>query len=209
MGIAERKAREKESRRESILFAAKKLFSKKGFENTSMDELAAEAELAKGTLYLYFKSKEEVIYSLLSPSLAEYQRGLREIASDPGKPAEATLREIVKYIYDMYLEEPEIYRVIIHYKAKEYQSLLSEENFRHLRELMRGNLQITEDLIRRGVDAGVFHRTDPKKTSIILWNIFVGVMQYEENRTYNGGPSYLKPTLYEAIDLLIRGMRSA
>lgn len=60
MGIAERKEREKQQRREEIVLAAEKVFFSKGFDLTTMDDIAEEAELSKGTLYLYFKNKEDL-----------------------------------------------------------------------------------------------------------------------------------------------------
>lgn len=58
MGIAERKEREKQQRREEIIKAAEKIFFSKELDGVTMDDIAAEAELSKGTLYLYFKNKE-------------------------------------------------------------------------------------------------------------------------------------------------------
>lgn len=60
MGIAERKEREKQLRREEIIQAAEKVFFLKGFDKSTMDEIAEKVELSKGTLYLYFKSKEDL-----------------------------------------------------------------------------------------------------------------------------------------------------
>jgi TetR/AcrR family transcriptional regulator len=60
MGISERKEREKLKRRADILEAAESVFFSKGFEKSTMDDIADEAELSKGTLYLYFKSKEDL-----------------------------------------------------------------------------------------------------------------------------------------------------
>mgnify|MGYP006293938867 FL=1 len=60
MGIYERKRREREQRRAQILEAAKKVFSSKGFNSATMEEIAGEAELSPGTLYIYFKNKEEL-----------------------------------------------------------------------------------------------------------------------------------------------------
>ncbi len=60
MGIAERKEREKQLRREEIVLAAEKIFFSKGFDLSTMDDIAEEAELSKGTLYLYFKNKEDL-----------------------------------------------------------------------------------------------------------------------------------------------------
>lgn len=64
MGIAERKEREKQQRREEIVKAAEKVFFSMGLEQATMDDIAAEAELSKGTLYLYFKSKEDLHFEV-------------------------------------------------------------------------------------------------------------------------------------------------
>lgn len=58
MGIAERREREKRQRRKEIIRAAEKVFFSMGMERATMDDIAAEAELSKGTLYLYFRNKE-------------------------------------------------------------------------------------------------------------------------------------------------------
>ena len=69
MGIAERKEREKQLRREEIVLAAEKIFFSKGFDLSTMDDIAEEAELSKGTLYLYFKSKEDLHMAVARKSI--------------------------------------------------------------------------------------------------------------------------------------------
>jgi AcrR family transcriptional regulator len=64
MGIAERKEREKLQRRRDIIDAAEKVFFSRGFESATMDEIAEKVELSKGTLYLYFKSKEDLQFAI-------------------------------------------------------------------------------------------------------------------------------------------------
>lgn len=64
MGITERKEREKERRRQEIMQAAEHLFFTKGVQQTSMDEIAQKAELSKGTLYIYFNSKEDLQFAI-------------------------------------------------------------------------------------------------------------------------------------------------
>jgi len=64
MGIAERKEREKLQRRNDIIDAAEKVFFSRGFESATMDEIAEMAELSKGTLYLYFRSKEDLQFAI-------------------------------------------------------------------------------------------------------------------------------------------------
>jgi AcrR family transcriptional regulator len=65
MGIQERKEREKERRREEILDAAQRVFVEKGLTTATVDDIAIAAELSKGTLYLYFESKEDIYIALM------------------------------------------------------------------------------------------------------------------------------------------------
>ena len=65
MGTTERRQREAQQRRQDILKAAQKVFWEKGFSGTTMPQVAAEAELAPGTLYLYFPSKDALYVELL------------------------------------------------------------------------------------------------------------------------------------------------
>jgi AcrR family transcriptional regulator len=69
MGTGERREREKQRRREDILEAAKSLFFSKGFRDTTIDDIAKATELARGTIYLYFQSKEEVYATILETGL--------------------------------------------------------------------------------------------------------------------------------------------
>jgi AcrR family transcriptional regulator len=60
-----------EFRRSEILSAATKVFGSKGFEGTRMDDIAAEADLAKGTVYVYFQSKDEIYEAVVEQVVAE------------------------------------------------------------------------------------------------------------------------------------------
>jgi TetR/AcrR family transcriptional regulator len=64
-----RRDRERAAREADIIAAAEKLFYTKGFENTSMDEIAKYAEFTKKTIYQYFKSKEDLFYAVASKNV--------------------------------------------------------------------------------------------------------------------------------------------
>ncbi|MFN4908693.1 MAG: helix-turn-helix domain-containing protein, partial [Bacteroidota bacterium] len=70
MGTIQRKERERDQRRKAILASARAAFVKHGIATTTMERIAQEAELAKGTLYLYFRSREELLMGLLADDLA-------------------------------------------------------------------------------------------------------------------------------------------
>ena len=78
MSIADRKEREKEQRRNDILAAAEKLFFSRGYDNVSMDDIAREVELNKATLYLYFKNKEALFFTIVLRGVQILNRLVKE-----------------------------------------------------------------------------------------------------------------------------------
>ncbi len=82
-------------KREAILRAAVKVFAGKGYFNSKVADIAGEAGIADGTVYLYFKSKDEILYSIFDRAMTEFiDEGRRELA-EISKP-EAKLRRIAE-----------------------------------------------------------------------------------------------------------------
>ncbi len=82
-------------KREAILRAAVKVFARNGYFNSKVSDIASEAGIADGTVYLYFKSKEEILHSIFDRAMAEFiAEGKREIA-EIGK-ADDKLRRIAQ-----------------------------------------------------------------------------------------------------------------
>lgn len=79
MGIEDRKMRERRQREQLILAAAKKVIAANGFSKTTMCLIAREAEISAGTIYLYFKNKEELFISLALHPLQHIELSIREI----------------------------------------------------------------------------------------------------------------------------------
>ncbi len=83
MGIAERKAREKNQRRIAIMAAAKRLILKHGVEGMSMNQLADSIELNKATLYLYFRDKDDLIDAVVYEGLVLLEKEYRRRVAAP------------------------------------------------------------------------------------------------------------------------------
>ncbi len=82
-------------KREAILNAAVKVFAQKGFFNSKVADIAGEAGIADGTVYLYFKSKDEILHSIFDRAMEEFiSEGKREIAKF--KEADQRLRRIAE-----------------------------------------------------------------------------------------------------------------
>ena len=102
MGIQERKEREKERRRQQIIVAAKRVFSEKGFNKATMEDIAKEAELSPGTLYLYFKNKEE-LYASLSLRILQYLHiRVSHVHKEPDANPVDKLDALMVAMYDVY-----------------------------------------------------------------------------------------------------------
>ncbi|MBN2068793.1 MAG: TetR/AcrR family transcriptional regulator [Opitutales bacterium] len=78
MKIEARKQRERQRKQEDFFSAAEKLFAAKGYDNTSVNDIAREAGYAAGTLYLYFSNKDELLVSLLESKLGEFEAAVEE-----------------------------------------------------------------------------------------------------------------------------------
>ncbi|MHB8054238.1 MAG: TetR/AcrR family transcriptional regulator [Candidatus Aminicenantales bacterium] len=99
MGVKERREREEKARLDIILAAAEKVFAEQGYFHTRMDDIAEAAELAKGTLYYYFKSKDEIFFHILE---REVGRVIAEIKQR--LPEKATLLQAIEAELSVFLE---------------------------------------------------------------------------------------------------------
>ena len=100
MGIVERKIREKERRIQQILYASKFLFKTKGYINTTMLDIAEESELSRRTIYIYFKSKEEISYQVMR----EAHEALRTAIASSIEGHQGTGLEKILAIRDAYID---------------------------------------------------------------------------------------------------------
>src|SRR5262245_16700691 len=82
-------------KRERILDAAVRVFAQEGFYNAKVSQIAQEAGVADGTIYLYFKSKDDLLISLFEDRMERINANLREALSQ-GKSARDRLRNVVK-----------------------------------------------------------------------------------------------------------------
>ncbi len=131
MGIEERKERERriqrKLRRKQIMVAAKKVFSAKGFNGTTMEDIAREAELSTGTLYLYFNSKDE-LYAAINVELQKYmQQRVQQLADNNRLTPSQKVEALSQVLYEVYEFDPSMMRNVLHLQASETLQNLSPE----------------------------------------------------------------------------------
>lgn len=207
MGIQERKEREKERRRQQIIVAAKRVFSDKGFNKATMEDIAKEAELSPGTLYLYFKNKEE-LYASLSLRILQYMHiRVSHVINQAELDPLAKLDALKEVMYDVYDFDPLIIINMFHLQSSETLKNLSPELIEEIKTLSRESIGAIAQIFQEGITAGVFIQRHPVALSDICWSLFSGVVLWENSKKIiNTDKDYLKETLKLAFEIFDRGI---
>jgi AcrR family transcriptional regulator len=161
---SQRKQREYEARREEILLAAERKFSENGFFKTSMAEIAEAAQFAMGTVYRFFKSKEDIYISLVEAKVEELLRLLQEAMQDH-LSAQEKLRAVVQVKLAFADQHRAFFRIYVYeWSGFEWtvKSAFGERVWKHY----LAQIDLVANLIREGIKAGEFRKVNPKDTSL-------------------------------------------
>jgi len=207
MGIQERKEREKERRRQQIMVAAKRVFSDKGFNKATMEDIAQEAELSPGTLYLYFKNKEE-LYASLSLRILQYLLiRVEHVNEEKDAGPEEKLKSLVEAMYDVYEFDPLIIINMFHLQSSETLKNLSPQLMEEIKVLSRKSLGSIAQIFKEGVDKKIFIDRHPIALADTFWALFSGVVLWlTSKKIIDERKDYLKQTLDVAFEIFRRGL---
>ncbi len=177
MGAAERRERERQARRQAILQSAARLFRDRPYDDVRVEEIAAAADLAKGTVYLYFPDKDAIVAELASAVLAELRAdgiARAEAVRSRGIPAIQGIRLLLGGWTKAYEHVPWLFRLLVLDRPR---LLLSGTGGGGVAGGLLGPL---EDLVATGRDRGeVIDQADPQLVSRALWALFVGGLLLE------------------------------
>ena len=176
MGTAERKEREKEQRRQDIISAAEKLIFEKGVLTTTIDEVAEQAELSKGTIYLYFKSKEDLIYAIMRKGLNILNEMLQSNISSEMKGYQMLVVMASSFI-QFSVEFKDYFNILQYCESKTRNNLeISQEEFK--RQVMDDSpLFLVSKCVEIGQKDGSL-RSDipPTILASLLWSQMMGLI---------------------------------
>ena len=177
MGISERKERERIQRRQEIIYAAEKVFFTKGFNSTTMDDIASEVELSKGTLYLYFKNKEELFKVFVNRGISKLHELFVEFSSKQSNGL-MKVKAIGEAYIKFYFEFPNYYKALMFEEVQKVEGIEPEsEDEKILKKKMETNKILIETIIEGMNDGSIRNDLDPAKTALILWGESLGVLQ--------------------------------
>jgi AcrR family transcriptional regulator len=177
LSTAERRAREKAQRRREILTAARQEFLERGVGRPTMDDIATRAEVSKGTIYLYFKSKEEILAHLLLEGLDLLLQQMEErIGTLPQQEPVAALRALAGAYLHFCESSPLYFRLIMAFDRGRFEESIPRRLYQQvLKKSLRG-FDLVAQQVHMGIDTGVFGAQDYWLASGSVWAALNGVL---------------------------------
>ncbi|HEY8464111.1 MAG TPA: TetR/AcrR family transcriptional regulator [Bacillota bacterium] len=202
MSVAKRRARERKQRRELIIQTAQQLFEEQGFDRTTVEAIAARAELGKGTIYSYFQSKEQIYIAILEKGLDLLKERMDQALQNPASAIDALHK-----MFDVFIE--------YHQERKDFVETLfvqvDKQNLFKLSGLVGGLknkasvwVEQVAKVLAWGIERGEFKPVDIFKTAQIIVGMILGlIMQHETGQTPEAILDY-RDTLFQ---LVLEGIR--
>ena len=179
MGTSQRRERERRQRRQDILAAARELFWTRGYAATTMPRIARAAELAPGTLYLYFAGKGALYAELL---MEGFDRLIERLGAEAGRPDDP--REEAARLIDAFLgfarDYPQYFDIIFFVMQRETpgtrESALDEGQLKRLRAKEDACKALAASALERAPRLRALD--DPGATIDAIWSMLVGLVFY-------------------------------
>lgn len=205
-----RRQKEKEDRKEQILAAARMVFFEEGIRRATMDAIATRAEVAKGTVYLYFSTKETILAHLLLEGLDSLGKRLM-LAFDEATPhgGEARLRQLAAAYYDFYQDETDYFRLMMAFDRGQFAESVNPELYERILHRGLRSLRWLAEAMQQAIDEGDFAPGDARRQAGMLWAALNGVLVLTSHPLRRELVEQEVEILYEGVlETMLRGLRA-
>ena len=209
MVFEEKRKKEKENRKNTILRAARRLFFDRGFKSVTVDNIAAKSEVSKGSIYLCFESKEEIYAQILiSDNIALYERIKNFSAAEAS--ASQLLMEFDRIYVDYFLNDNELFRILMTFMLQTGQMNLTEKQNTELIRSTNENIKIISEIIQKGIDSGEFSPIgNIRQMQNAIWGMLNGVISLY---VFTGNPAKrterIHSTIRDSLNVFIEGLKA-
>ena len=206
--ITPKRERRKEARPGELVKAALDLFVEKGFAATRVDEVAARAGVSKGTLFLYFESKEDLFKAVIRENIAN----LFPAWNEEFKTFEGSSAEMLHYAMDLWwlnvgnTPASGIVKLVI----SEAQNFPEVAAF-YQEEVVEPGTRLLQSILQRGVDCGEFRSMDTSKSVFSMIAPMIFLMMWKHSMGACAASANIidpKEFIHMHVDLLLHGMRT-
>lgn len=176
-GTASRRERERAQRRDDILRAAREVFFQRGFHAVTVDDIAVAAEVGKGTVYLYFNTKETILAHLLLEGLDRLVADLKiAYAFDEAWDAHTRLhRGAIAYL-KFFQNNPEYYRLIMAFDRGQFQAAIDPAVYQEVLTRSLDGIEWLERAVKQAQAEGLITVENPREAAGVLWAGLNGVL---------------------------------
>ena len=204
---APKRERRKEARPGELVTAARDLFVEKGFAATRADEVAARAGVSKGTLFLYFQSKEDLFKAVITENIAN----LFPAWNEEFKAFSGSSADMLHYAMDLWRNNVGNTPAsgIVKLVLSEAQNFPDIAEF-YQREVVEPGTRLLRNILQRGVDSGEFRPMDTQQSVFSIISPMIFLMMWKHSMgACAASANILDPQafIHLHVDLLINGIR--
>jgi len=177
MGVKERKEREKLQRSQDILEAARRVFESKGFLNTTLQDVAKEAEISVGLIYRYFQSKEDMFAALALKGAEQFDLELESVLKKGARKKNSVqkiLTSIAKSFFDFYSPYGEYFDMLLYSYKGLKQVQIQGSTLTSLMSVTLGSLDKLKTFIVNSPEFRAKNDDEALQVVFLLWGILLG-----------------------------------
>jgi TetR/AcrR family transcriptional regulator, fatty acid metabolism regulator protein len=193
---------QKKTRRNKIIDCALKIFAEKGFQEATISEISKAAGVSDATVYEYFNTKEELLFSIPEKIAEETFLEFKEKALPFLRGTESKIRAMVQAYMLLYEKNP-YYSALVMLQLKTNRNYIKTESYKKIRDVARELLKF----IQEGIENGTFEKnTDP----YLVRSMILGTIEHLCIRWHiMGAPSNLVDQVDPMIGIILNGIKAA
>lgn len=159
-------------RKEEIMKVTANLFSQKSYHDVTMDQIAEEVGVAKGTIYLYFESKENLYLEILEHTHETIESILvKEI--EKNDPAPQKLKKVLILIFQFYFQNRDVLRILTRDETR-----LIREHFDFTERWRHRRIKLYRKILEKGIKEGSFRPANTELMALIIFGLVGSAMSY-------------------------------
>ncbi len=184
--------RKNPDKRIAVLLSAQKLFSEKSFHDVRLEEIAETAGVGKGTIYTYFKSKDELFVRCLLHDIPDFEERTEAIIA-AGKSFQTSLKELISIQFEFVKLKGPLAKQVM---ALGPQLKISDSQFKELFELFQRSITRLATFFQKGIDSGILNKN---LTSGQMAIIFQGIFDLNVTFSYFHEPEMEQETAFNCL----------
>jgi len=197
-----RRERERHWRRQYILSVAEKLFAKNGFYRTGITEIAKASEFGIGTVYQFFKNKEEIYATLVGRRFDNLFELIKEATSKAGTPTEM-IKALIKTKLYFFQKNYDFLKIFISEHGEVFVHV-REDWRRELRKKYHAYIDFVAKIVEEGIKKGEFKDLPPKEAAtLIIGSCNALIYKWTTDETENS----LTKKLPQVLEVIFYGLK--